>query len=120
MDIGDVENLRAKLMYLPEDIRHKIYEAFNVLASDIVADAKGFAPVRTGRLRESVYGHVSRDLVLKVGASAPYAKFVEFGTSRMAPRAFLSTALYVNLPKLIMLTREALRLALIEMRKWGR
>jgi len=120
VDIGGIENLRAKLVYLPDGIREEVYQTFNIICDDIVADAKGFCPVQTGRLQRSIYGYVSRDLILKVGASAPYARYVEYGTSRMAPRAFLSMALLFGFPKLVMLTAEALRRALREKAGFGR
>lgn len=53
---------------------------------------------------------------MKVGATAPYAKYVEFGTRYMTPRAFITTALMVHLPRMASSMREALRLALREKR----
>jgi len=117
MDLGGIEEFRAKMMYLPEDIRHRIYETMNSIAQDIVIRAKQLCPVRTGRLMHSIYAHVSRDMVLKVGATAPYAIYQEFGTRYIEPRAFLTQAIMENIPKLAMLMREALRLAIEEASK---
>jgi hypothetical protein len=49
------------------------------LGPDIERDAKRYAPVRTGRLRESIEHHLEGH-VLVVEAHAPYAAFVELGT----------------------------------------
>ena len=117
MDLGGIEEFRAKMMYLPEDIRHRIYETMNNIAQDIVIRAKQLCPVRTGRLMHSIYAHVSRDMILKVGATAPYAIYQEFGTRYIEPRAFLTQAIMENIPKLAMLMREALRLAIEEASK---
>jgi HK97 gp10 family phage protein len=65
----------------------------------VARQARRIVPVRTGRLRESI--HVTPETeagfagVAQAGvvADAPYAGFVEFGTSRMSPRPFLGPAL---------------------------
>lgn len=50
--------------------------------------------VRTGRLRNSITHEVHKDeKAVYVGASVNYAKFVEFGTSKMKPRPFLKPAI---------------------------
>jgi HK97 gp10 family phage protein len=58
--------------------------------------AKQLAPVDTGRLRSSVTHEVGRDgrgLVATIGTNVNYAPYVEFGTRRMRPQAFLRPAL---------------------------
>ena len=49
------------------------------LGPDIRDDAKRYAPVRTGELRDSI-GHHMEGHTLIVEASAPYAAYVEMGT----------------------------------------
>lgn len=76
------------------------------LGPAIAGDATRYAPVRTGRLRESI-GHHLEDHTLIVEATAPYAAYVELGHRiahgpRMSevgpkvvpPRPFLRPALY--------------------------
>jgi hypothetical protein len=52
--------------------------------------AKGLAPVRTGRLRESISGSYDPappdQVIMKVTASASYARYVHEGTGRIFPR----------------------------------
>jgi HK97 gp10 family phage protein len=66
------------------------------LALDVEARAKAKAPVDTGNLRRSY--HTEPDpsdpagLTVLVGTNVGYAAFVEFGTSRMAPRPHLIPA----------------------------
>lgn len=58
--------------------------------------AKQLAPVDTGRLRSSVEYEVGRDsrgLVARISTDVHYAIYLEFGTRRMTPRAFLRPAL---------------------------
>jgi HK97 gp10 family phage protein len=62
----------------------------------VVARATQLVPVRTGALRSSI-GHevvMAGDRpVLVITATAPYAAFVELGTSRMPARPFIRPAL---------------------------
>lgn len=61
---------------------------------EIAADAQRFAPVDTGRLRESI--HITDDGgdERTITAEADYAVYVEEGTSKMAAQPFLRPALY--------------------------
>jgi HK97 gp10 family phage protein len=68
--------------------------------------AKQFAPVDTGHLRNEIHTDQSGDgrfgaLEVSVVSSTPYSIFVERGTSRMAPRAFLGPALDRVAPEFI-------------------
>jgi HK97 gp10 family phage protein len=55
-----------------------------------VASAAGEAPaVITGKLRKEVYYRVEGSNRLRIGANTDYAKFLEDGTSKMAPRPFV-------------------------------
>jgi HK97 gp10 family phage protein len=68
------------------------------LALGTIADKqrKGFktpAPLlRTGELRDSIEYTIVSDHEACVGTDLEYAKFLEFGTSRMPPRSFLVSA----------------------------
>lgn len=58
--------------------------------------AKHLCPVDTGRLRSSITHEAGVDaggLVGRVGTDVNYAPYVELGTRRLAPRAFLRGAL---------------------------
>lgn len=74
-------------------------------AFDIEAQAKEFAPVRTGFLKGSIVTRFSgqrlRLYSAQIVAEANYSTFVEFGTSRMAPRAFMGPALDRVMPGFI-------------------
>lgn len=61
-------------------------------AHDIEADAKAFAPVDTGNLRNSI-GVSTFGLSAEIGPTAAYGSYVEFGTSRAAPAAYMGPAL---------------------------
>lgn len=60
-------------------------------AADMERDAKAFAPVDTGALRNSIGTSLS-GLSAEIGPTVNYGAFVELGTSRMGPRAYLGPA----------------------------
>lgn len=69
------------------------------VAFDTEADAKQLAPVDTGMLRNSITTAVSGDgLTASVVATASYAVFVEFPTSRTAAQPFMGPATDRNAP----------------------
>lgn len=61
-------------------------------AHDIEATAKQMSPVDTGAMRNSI-GVDRGVLQATVGPTVNYAPYVEFGTSRQAPQAFMGPAL---------------------------
>lgn len=69
-----------------------------------VRDAKAFAPVDTGALRNSISSEVHYSAGSTTGEFGPtvhYGEFVEDGTSRMAPRAYVGPAFDRNTPPFV-------------------
>ena len=56
-------------------------------------DARRGAPVRSGRLRSSVYWRQASRTSWRIGATAPYAVYVELGTRYMAAQPYLRPAI---------------------------
>lgn len=66
---------------------------------DVVRDAQAFCPVKTGNLRSSTSVDFRYNgLEFEAGPTAQYGIFVELGTSRMGPHAFLGPAFDRNVP----------------------
>jgi HK97 gp10 family phage protein len=61
-------------------------------AAMMVAEAKRLAPVRTGRLRDSITARQLGPLSWEVSAEAPYAVFVEYGSRGRPARPFFRPA----------------------------
>jgi HK97 gp10 family phage protein len=64
-------------------------------AADIERDAKTFAPVDTGFLRNSIGITMAGNVyyaAAEIGPTAEYGVYVEYGTSRMAPAAYMGPA----------------------------
>lgn len=98
IDASELNALAADLSNVAGKIGPKVQTVMRKTARDIEADAKAFAPVDTGNLRSSI-GHSdlrtvgqSGTLEVEIGPTANYGVFVEFGTSRMAPHAFMGPA----------------------------
>ena len=69
-------------------------EVLAKIAAEVAADAQRLAPVDTGLLRSSIDSELTGPGHAKVHAHAPYAFWVEAGTSRMRARPFLRPALF--------------------------
>jgi HK97 gp10 family phage protein len=68
-----------------------------VIAEKVKTDAKGFCPVKTGNLRNSIKATVLLNgLSATVGTDIIYASYVEFGTSRQRAQPFLMPAFEAN------------------------
>ncbi|GLY08268.1 HK97-gp10 family putative phage morphogenesis protein [Actinoplanes sp. NBRC 101535] len=64
----------------------------------VEALAKGFAPVDTGALKNSISTEFDGDgrfgaMTADIGSDLKYSGFVEYGTRRMAPQSYLGPAL---------------------------
>ena len=93
LEVDGYEKLLA-LKTLASAVKGYADEALKNAADLCVAEAKRFAPVRTGRLRDSIRVLERGSGYVIVGSDVEYAPYVEFGTYRMAPRSFLRPAVW--------------------------
>lgn len=105
--------LQNKMERLDSTLKRKVQQQLTDLARSIKETAQRIVPVRTGFLRSTIFAEI-RDWTTKVGASAPYAAFVEFGTRRMRGRRFLTRAVGAHLPQLESLLNQVVDEALRE------
>ena len=75
-------------------------------AADVERDAKAFAPVDTGALRNSISTTISGSghslaIEAEIGPTVSYAVFQEYGTSRMAPHPYMGPAVERHTPPFV-------------------
>jgi len=95
-----IEELKAKMERLDYNMRRNVHQQLRKLGTDMKNMARQIVPVKTGRLRASIYAKV-QEWMLKVGATAPYAVFVESGTRYMRAHRFLSQTIEKYRPRLV-------------------
>lgn len=109
IEMKGIEKAIQVLSKLERQLPGKIEEKLREVALTVEATAKNLAPVRTGRLRDSIQAEVrEKKIVLK--SDVEYAGFVEYGTRFMAPRSFMRQALQTHLQDV----KDALRRAFQE------
>jgi HK97 gp10 family phage protein len=92
--INELNTVAADLGRIGFSATGRVMRVVQKTAFDIESTAKQLAPVRTGNLRNSITTTMMpAGLEATIGPEASYAAFVEWGTSRMAPHAFMGPAL---------------------------
>jgi len=103
LDFTGVDRVIGKMSRISEGLKPAVHLTMALNVQKMYDVARRLVRVRTGLLRQSIYWE-STDLMRFVfGAAAPYAKYVEYGTSRMAARPFLRPAMTTVWPNM---TRE--------------
>lgn len=113
MHIDGIPELREKLDRLDGGMKRNVHDGMQFEAEAMKNVARARCPVRTGRLRDSIYAKV-RDWVLQLGATAPYAVYQEFGTRYIQARRFLSNAVELRMQSLINRINRSIRRAIEE------
>ena len=73
-------------------------------------EAKRRAPVRTGYLRSKITAAKAGKNAADVISAAPYAAYVEFGTSKMAPRSHMRPAIDATMDDMVAAVIEGVEL----------
>jgi len=113
VSIEGLPELRAKLEQLDVGMKEQVRYALAFEGEKIKTTAQALCPVRTGYLRSTIFAQIE-DWFLKVGASAHYAAYVEFGTRFMEAQRFLSRALELRMQALIDTVNRAIDQAIAE------
>lgn len=103
MDVSGLNRLEVELGTLSQRGFALAVVALRKTAADIERDAKAFAPVDTGNLRASISRTIStagNGAYAEIGPTASYGAYVEFGTSRHGPAAYMGPAFDRNAYKL--------------------
>lgn len=99
IDTSQLNRLGVDLGQAAAKVGDRVRTVLRKSALDVEANAKAFAPVDTGTLRSSI-GHSdlramsqAGALEVEIGPTVSYGHYVEFGTSRMGPAAYMGPAL---------------------------
>jgi len=114
MDVRGIPELQLKLDRLDGNVRSNVDDALNFEVEAMRVQAQSMAPRRTGYLASTIFAERVGEWMFKLGARAPYAFFVEFGTRFMLGRRFLSRALELGMPGLVQRVNHAIREAIGE------
>ena len=97
IDVSELNQLAVDLGKVPAKTVAKATAVTRLTAAAIERDGKLFAPVDTGNLRNSISSTVT-GLHAEIGPTAEYGRYVEEGTSVMAPHAYMGPSLDRNTP----------------------
>ncbi|MDH5782059.1 MAG: hypothetical protein OEZ35_00110 [Candidatus Bathyarchaeota archaeon] len=111
--LDGIPELRSRLNQLDEAMKEHVHYGLAFEGETIANVARALCPVRTGYLRSTIYAKIE-DWILKVGASAHYAGYVEFGTRYMEARRFLSRAVELRMQALVNAVHRAVSWAIRE------
>ena len=111
--IEGLPELRQKLSQLGDGLKRHVQDAMEFEAETMQNVARAHCPVRTGRLRDSIYAKV-QNWIIQLGAAVPYAVYQEFGTRYIRPRRFLSNAVELRMPVLFNRLNGAINQAIRE------
>ena len=92
LNVEGIEELEHKMNVADRGIISRVHKELYDIGVAIRDLAKELAPVRTGRLRISIFMNIV-EWTLRVGATVPYALFQEFGTRYIQARKFLRNAI---------------------------
>jgi HK97 gp10 family phage protein len=105
--IEGVRTFQEAMRNFDQALQMHVHRQLASWAADVKADAMRRAPVKTGRLRSSIYAKI-RGWVVNIGAEATYALFVELGTRHMSARPYLWPAIQQYLPQLERIVSDAI------------
>ena len=104
------EEFKQSMQQFDSELQNQVHEQLALWAADVENFARQLVPVKTGRLRGSIFTRV-QEWVANIGAEAPYAMFIEFGTRHVQARPYLYPALDEALPRLEAAIDEAITAA---------
>lgn len=105
--IEQLNSLSADLTHAGLIIAHRGSKAVHKIGQDVVHDGQAFAAVDTGNMRNGIGVDYDGDgLGFEAGPTASYAPYQEYGTSRMAPHAFMGPSLDRNTPPFVAAVEE--------------
>ena len=102
LEITNLPAFQRSIKKLVSDIQENIEDTMKAGAGDLARAASGRVPVNTGALKKSiVVREEGGKLSYVISATAPHARFVEFGTRKTPARPFMVPAAEEVFPALV-------------------
>jgi len=98
-DVKGIEEFQTAMRNFDSAMQKHVHSKLVSWGADVEALAKRIVRVRTGYLRSKIYAEV-KEWVVRIGADATYALFVELGTRYMRAMPYLYPAIQEYLPVL--------------------
>jgi len=95
VDVDGTKAVSNAIKKYGEEGRRLVVELTEIAGKETAREAKVFAPVDTGKLRQSIKAEKQNNYLWFVTAYEKYARWVEFGTSKMAAQPFMHPAFRV-------------------------
>lgn len=109
IDVTELNKLTADMGKIGPQLVGAVRVLVQKTCADTKTDAQAFAPVDTGFLRSSI-NYETHELKTgawgEVGPTAEYGAYVEDGTSRMAPQAYMGPAFDRRAPEYVKACEE--------------
>jgi HK97 gp10 family phage protein len=96
----------------PDALQQGIEDALQMVAERMLDTADRLVPVRTGYLRSTIALEANAKWIFRLVARTPYAGFVEWGTSRMEARLFMTNAVRMHTAEMLEEVQKAAMAAL--------
>lgn len=106
----DWEEMKRLAVTFQVAARHDFSPEVLVAGKILRDEAKRRAPVRTGYLRSNITAAKAGKNAADVISAAPYAAYVEFGTSKMAPRSHMRPAIDATMDDMVATIIEGVEL----------
>lgn len=110
------DEFQLKMEQIDASMKMRVQQRLEELAESIKETAQSMAPVRTGYLRSTIFTEAI-EWAVKIGASAPYAAYVEYGTRFVQGRRFISQALELHRLQLVNIVDEAVNESIVEVNR---
>jgi len=91
-DVEGIGEFQGAMRNFDSAMQRHVHSKLVSWGADVKALAKRLVRVRTGHLRSKIYAEV-KEWVVRIGADATYALFVELGTRYMRARPYLYPAM---------------------------
>ena len=112
IQISGIPQLSEKLRTKTEEVKKLLFKNVEQGSINIQDGAKGVVPVRTGRLKRSIINKVTQSGMKTEGVIHPnteYESYVEFGTSRMRARPYMTPSFEENWRRIVGKIEDDLR-----------